>query len=308
MSLVGAAIVTSAVVGAVSSNNAAGNQSDGARYAADAQLKANEQNIAFQKWLYGEQTAQNKPWYDAGTAALSQLTSGISSGAFDPGKFDKTYDPGTLNTSGIKTPGAFDASSVNVLSDPGYQFRMEQGRKALDRSAAARGLTMSGAQLRALTEYGQGMGSQEYGNAFNRALTQYGTQVDEYGRNVNALTTDYNSKVNQQDMLYNQDANNYSLNSGRLQNKFSNLFSLSNSGQNAANQNNQAATNTGAQISNSLLNNGNALANMYTAQGNAAAQSAAGIATSANQGIQNYLSYNAMQNNPYSGYQNWTIG
>lgn len=275
------AIVVSSVAGGLSSSSAAHDQSESARYAADAQLKANEQNIAFQKWLYGEQVSQNKPWYEAGTAALGKLNIGIDNGAFDPGKLD---------TSAIKDPGAFNGSAVNLFADPGYQFRMEQGQKALDRSAAARGLTQSGAQLKALTDYGQGMGSQEYGNAYNRAFQQYGTKVDHYGRNVNALTTDYNANAN------------------RLQNQFSNLFSISNAGQNAANQNNNAATNSGAQISNSLQNNGNALANMYTAQGNAAAAGAAGIATSANQGIQNYLSYNAMQKNPYSGYQNWTIG
>lgn len=301
-------IIGGALIGGAATVSAANTQADAANNAADAQTKSSEDNIAFQKWLYGEQTAQNKPWYDAGTKALAELTAGVSSGAYDPGEFTKTYDPGVLNTSGVKTPGAFNASSVNVFSDPGYQFRMEQGQKALDRSAAAKGLTMSGAQLKALTEYGQGMGSQEYGNAFNRAFTQYGTQVDEYGRNINAMNTDYNANVNRQNTLYNQNANNYNLNAGRLQNNYSNLFNISNTGQAAANNNVAAAQSMGNNVSNSLVNNGNALANMYAAQGNASAQSAAGMATSANQGIQNYLSYNAMQNDPYSGYKNWTIG
>jgi hypothetical protein len=53
-------------------------------------------------------------------------------------------------------------------ADPGYAFRLKEGLKALDRSAAARGGLLSGAQLRGITAYGQEMGSQEFTNAFNR--------------------------------------------------------------------------------------------------------------------------------------------
>jgi hypothetical protein len=53
-------------------------------------------------------------------------------------------------------------------TDPGYAFRLREGLKALDRSAAARGGLLSGAQLRGVTEYGQDLASQEFTNAFNR--------------------------------------------------------------------------------------------------------------------------------------------
>jgi hypothetical protein len=53
-------------------------------------------------------------------------------------------------------------------ADPGYAFRLSEGQKALDRSAAARGGLISGNALKAATGYGQEMGSQEYTNAFNR--------------------------------------------------------------------------------------------------------------------------------------------
>jgi hypothetical protein len=51
---------------------------------------------------------------------------------------------------------------------PGYQFRLDQGVQAMDRSAAARGLLLSGAQNKALTRFGQGIGSEEFGNHVNR--------------------------------------------------------------------------------------------------------------------------------------------
>lgn len=51
---------------------------------------------------------------------------------------------------------------------PGYDFRIGEGQKALERSAAARGGLLSGAAGKALTRYGQEFGSEEFMNAFNR--------------------------------------------------------------------------------------------------------------------------------------------
>jgi hypothetical protein len=52
--------------------------------------------------------------------------------------------------------------------DPGYAFRMKEGLRALENTAAARGGLMSGNQMRGITRFGQELGSQEFGNAFNR--------------------------------------------------------------------------------------------------------------------------------------------
>jgi len=52
--------------------------------------------------------------------------------------------------------------------DPGYQFRLEEGMKGLERSAAARGGLLSGGTLKGIQRYGQDMASQEFTNAFNR--------------------------------------------------------------------------------------------------------------------------------------------
>jgi hypothetical protein len=57
-------------------------------------------------------------------------------------------------------------------ADPGYGFRLSEGQKALERSAAARGGLISGGALKAATRFGQDMGSQEYTNAFNRYQTE----------------------------------------------------------------------------------------------------------------------------------------
>jgi hypothetical protein len=52
--------------------------------------------------------------------------------------------------------------------DPGYGFRLKEGLRALESSAAARGGLLSGNQMRGVTRFGQELGSQEYTNAFNR--------------------------------------------------------------------------------------------------------------------------------------------
>lgn len=61
-----------------------------------------------------------------------------------------------------------DFSMADFEADPGYQFRMDEGMRGVEGGAAARGGLLSGAALKAIQKYGQGLASQEYGNAFNR--------------------------------------------------------------------------------------------------------------------------------------------
>ena len=76
-----------------------------------------------------------------------------------------TYTPATPFT----MPTAAD-----MAADPGYQFRLQQGQEALERSGAARGVTRTGGTLKDILDYGQRAASQEYGNVYNRMAGQYG--------------------------------------------------------------------------------------------------------------------------------------
>jgi hypothetical protein len=58
-------------------------------------------------------------------------------------------------------------------NEPGYQFRLQSGTDALDRSAAARGTLRTGNTLRDIVEYGQNFGEQAYQTMFDRALRAY---------------------------------------------------------------------------------------------------------------------------------------
>ncbi len=57
---------------------------------------------------------------------------------------------------------------------PGYQFRFDEGQRAIERSGAARGGLMSGGMGRELTRYGQGFASGEFNNYANRLASLAG--------------------------------------------------------------------------------------------------------------------------------------
>jgi hypothetical protein len=69
-------------------------------------------------------------------------------------------------------------------TDPGYLFRLGEGQKVLENSAAARGGLLSGQTGKALQQYGQNFASNEFSNVYNR----YNTLWDDYAnRKASAL-------------------------------------------------------------------------------------------------------------------------
>jgi len=149
---VAGAVVGSALIGSSASRSAASQQSDAASRAADLQYQQ-----------FKEQTALQEPFRQAGVRALPQLEAQRN-----------------------MMPGAF-TGQVNLGQDPGYAFRLSEGQKALDRSAAARGGLISGGALKAAQRFGQDLGSQEYQNAYNRALTGYNADVAREATGYNRL-------------------------------------------------------------------------------------------------------------------------
>lgn len=62
-------------------------------------------------------------------------------------------------------------------TDPSYQWRFDQGMEAVNRSKASGGLLNSGNWLAALTDYGQGLASTEYGNEYQRLAQLAGANI-----------------------------------------------------------------------------------------------------------------------------------
>ena len=144
-----------AVVGSVISADAAGDAADTAAQASGA---ASAASIAEQRRQYDLSRADYQPFLTAGTGAVNRLAAGMAPG----GEFS----------------GSFDSAGFLANQDPGYGFRMSEGLKALDRSAASRGGLLSGATLKGAQQYGQGLASQEYQNAFNRYQTNRANQLN----------------------------------------------------------------------------------------------------------------------------------
>jgi len=151
---VAGAIVGSAVIGGVASSNAAGTQAAAAGQASDAQLQASRESIAAQERAFERQVALQEPFREAGMKGQNELMRllGLSGDV-------NAKDYGTL---------ARSFTGQDMYKDPGYAFRLNEGIKALDRSAAARGGLLSGNQLRGVTQFGQDYATNEYQNAFNR--------------------------------------------------------------------------------------------------------------------------------------------
>lgn len=53
-------------------------------------------------------------------------------------------------------------------ADPGYQFRLQQGQQAIQRSAAARGASGGGGTAKALAQFNSGLAAQDYQDAWSR--------------------------------------------------------------------------------------------------------------------------------------------
>lgn len=61
-----------------------------------------------------------------------------------------------------------DFTNEDFVKDPGYDFRMAEGEKGINRALSARGGFDSGSALKALARYNQDFASNEFGNAYNR--------------------------------------------------------------------------------------------------------------------------------------------
>ena len=226
------AIIGSAILGAASSRSAAKTQAGAAQQAADVQKQVVDQQTALQREMFEKTREDQAPYRTAGYNALAEMQ----------------------RTAG-NVPGAFKFGAGDYQADPGYAFRLAEGQKALDRQAAARGGLISGGALRAAQRYGQEMGSQEFGNAYNRALTGYNTDV---------------ARENQ---LYNRQA------------------ALSGIGQTATNLVGQAGQNYATSAGNALGSYGTNVGNLMTSAGAANAAGQVGMANAITGGLGTYLNY-----------------
>lgn len=173
----------------------------------------------------------------------------------------------------------FSLSLSEFEADPGYQFRLQEGEKALERAASARGVNTSGRTLKDFIRFNQGMAADEYGRAYGR---RYGDFVRRYGNELDV----YNARLADRTSRYNR------------------LAGMAGTGQAASSQLASQGLAAGGATASALLNQGNALANIYTQSGanqaGAIMSGGASINNAVQGGLQNYLAYqNQQQQNAF---------
>ena len=310
--------VAGSAISAGASKSAASKQQDAANLATIAQEKQAAQT-----------RADLNPFQRLGTDTIGQITPNIGYygqiGGLSP---NNTY-ASTLDQAAAENPTVYpnvgtlpniDAvsqatpnqttftgrgfSQAELEATPGYKFARDQGLQAVQNSAAARGLGVSGAALKGAASYATGLADQTYGAQFTRALQQqgqdFGQQKDIFGArqqtfgNQQTVFADQNQAnqlafTNQQQRFTNLVGLN-AANQGNVTNSVNRLQGLASLGENAAAQtgsNSLQSTNAAGQF---LTGGANAAGAGQIASGNALAGGFNGITNAANQ----YANYNKL--------------
>jgi len=139
-------------------------QARAARRAASAQVQSAAEASRLQREMFAEQNRLQEPFRQGGLTGQNRLMElmgiGGDAGSEGYGRFSR------------------DFGMDDFEADPGYAFRLSEGNRQLERSAASRGMVLSGQMFKGLQRFGQDMGAQEYQNAFNRYQTNRSNQLN----------------------------------------------------------------------------------------------------------------------------------
>jgi hypothetical protein len=201
-------------------------------------------------------------------------------------------------------------------TDPGYQFRLAEGEKAIMQSSAARGGRMGGDTLKALQEHGQGLASQEYNNYAQRQIGLAGAAdqnslgrayqqaelAQGYGQNAANMSQQYGQQAAGLSQQHGQQA------SGLAQQRGEGASGLSQQyGQQAAG----LAQQYGQNMSNLATGQGQSLGQLWSGQGQQLAgvgMQGAGLNTGLAQSVIGGLAPQPTQSGPSMGQQLLGLG
>jgi hypothetical protein len=217
MGLAAAGAIAGIAGGVAGVANAAGSLIGGNKAAGGA-----GQSQYLQALEMNQNIANTAPFIGAGQYATNALQAGLQSG-----QFGTPMDLSGMPTAGQapQAPGPFvwNPTMEGLAQTPGYQFTLDQGLRATQSSAAARGLGMSGAAMRGAADYAGGLASKTYDQQLKNALDTYNVGLDRYGKQIagyQAQGTQFQNQFN--DYWGNQDKS------------FSNYYDLAKLGQAAA--------------------------------------------------------------------------
>ena len=321
--ITGGGAIASGIIGSGAASDAAEAQAAAAESATDvqermsdkaiaAQKEAQDKAIATQLEMFYQSREDIAPWREMGGDALASLRSifidgGGVAGLKDSGSFAPTTVP---DFAGPAIPKEFQTAEYQ--ESPYYNFLQDEGMQALARQQSATGRTASGAALKEAQRFGQGLASTDY----NNWLTNYiNTQTFKQSQQSNALT-DWLRK-----QQFTQGERSNYINEW-LATKVNPLMSLSGAGQVSAGQSANLGAQTGQGIASNYLNTGQGIASNYLTTGqnigqnyltagqaqaggyinqaNAATGAITGIGNLASQGVNQYLFYDWLKNQPSS--------
>jgi hypothetical protein len=263
------ATIGGAVIGAGGSLLSASSQADASQNAANTSAAATNQATQAQLQMYNQTRSDLSPYVGAGNTALSGLSSFLSpSGPINStlSQLSGLYGAGgPLSTLLGLGPNGAAGATTQLQNMPGYQFALQQGQQSLDRSAASRGLVLSGGQLKDSQTFGQGLASQQYGNTIS--------QLEGYGTGLGGLAAQYGTYGNA-------------------------IAGLVNTGENAAAQTGNAGSAAATSVSNALLTGAGQQSQALQNGGTATASGYAGAANNIGSLLNNASIQALFQGNP----------
>jgi hypothetical protein len=158
----GLAMLGASLLGAGASIYGANKASSAQEAAANKAAAIQQQAMEYQKQNYETASGNLSPFIKTGTGATNLLASFYGLNGSDP----------ALGQSALE----------RFRQSPDYQFAKTEGINALDNSAAAKGGVLGGNQMRAVTEYGSGLATQNLQNYLTRltGLSGQGIQAGGY--------------------------------------------------------------------------------------------------------------------------------
>jgi len=151
-------------------------QSRAAGRAADASIAANREALDYQRETRDMLFEQSLPQRESANRAIASLQ----------------------DLSGMeRTPALAGEPKYNWQKDPGYQFRMDEGMRAVNSAAAMRGGGQkSGAWIKSALRFGQGYASNEYEKIVNRVSSLAGLTMPGFASNQGAAINFANNAGN----------------------------------------------------------------------------------------------------------------
>jgi hypothetical protein len=142
---------------------------------------------------YNNNTALEKPLLDSGMQGYNALNYGLGLGNAS----DAAYSGVNTGTTGAFGNLTKSFGTSDFQTDPGYQFAISEGQKALDRNASAKQGYLSGAAIKGLERFNQDTATNQYQNSYNRYVQN---QNNAYNKFSNSANQGINATANQQNL------------------------------------------------------------------------------------------------------------